>query len=129
MASQMISGKSFSEINWVTVGISAVIGGVAGFIGGAGAKNKLQMDKAIKSSSEVIKAQNSVAKVGDKLANGLYATTRGAKSAYTQVMNRLSNAIFNAASLYSHNAIIWALSAYGISNAIMSGLSFVPALS
>ena len=126
VGSQLISGKSFREINWWSVGISAIIGGIAGAIGGAGAKNKAKMDKFILKNPAVIKAQNSVSKVGEKLANGLYATAQGGKSAYTQVMNRMSNAIFNAASMYSKSALTWALSSYGISSILLSGLSFIP---
>ncbi len=127
-ASQLIGGKSFAEINWLTMGASAAVGGIAGLIGGPGAKNRAKIDNAINSSSQVANAQNSVAKVGDKMANGLYATARGAKSAYTQVMNRLSDAIFGATAAYSRSALIGALASYGVGTAAMSGFSFIPAL-
>ena len=41
-------------------------------------------------------------------------------------MNKLSNAIFSAAAVYSRNALILALSSYGVGTAIMTGLSFIP---
>jgi hypothetical protein len=56
----------------------------------------------------------------------IYATARGAKSAYTQVMNRMSSAVARAASAYSRSALTWALSSYGISTLLLSGLSFIP---
>lgn len=125
VGSQLISGKSFSEINWLSVGVSAFVGGVAGALGGAGAKNRAGLNNAINGNAAVVKAQNSVAKVGDKIANGLYATARGAKSAYTQVMNRMSNAIFNAAQKHAINSIIKVLGYYAASSALLSGLSFI----
>lgn len=120
IASQLISGTSFGDINWWTIGVSTLIGGVTGAISGAGAKNKVEMNKAISRNPLVQKAQNSVAKVGDKIAKGLYATAQGAKSAYTQTMNRLSNAIFSAAASYSRISIIKALSFYSISTILTS---------
>ena len=49
-ASQLIGGKSFAEINWLTMGASAAVGGIAGLIGGPGAKNSAKIDNAINSS-------------------------------------------------------------------------------
>ncbi len=124
--SQLINGRSINEINWWSVGISATIGGISGAFSGAGAKNKKGIDKAISDSNLVKNAQNSVAKVGSKMANGLYATAQGAKSAYTQTMNRLSNAIFSAATTYAKTAIFNALKWYGISTFLTSLSSFIP---
>lgn len=126
IGSQLISGRSFNEINWLSVGISAAIGGITGAFGGAGAKNKTAVDNYINADSLVQKAQNSVAKVGAKISNGLYATAQGAKSAYTQTMNKMCNAIFNAAATYGRQTIVKALTYYGLSTAVLSGLSFIP---
>lgn len=91
-------------------------------------KTKLRWMRLLIKSTSVINAQNSVAKVGDKLARGAYPTVRGAKIAYTRVMNRMSNAIFNATAKYSRNAIIQALCAYTGGTLLSTGLSFIPAL-
>ncbi len=128
IGSQLISGKSFGEINWLSVGVSAVVGGLAGLAGGAGAKNKVKMNEHIIGNAAVKQAQNSVVKVGDKIAKGLYTTAQGAKSAYTQVMNRMSNAIFKAASTYSMKALATALGFYYISTLFRFGLSFISGL-
>ncbi len=113
IASQLISGNT--EIDWLSVGISAFIGGISGAISGPGAKNAVAMGKSIAKDSAVISAKKSMDKVGNKLINGLYATTRGARSAATQVMNKMAAAVQSAAKTYASTAIRNSLALYGIS--------------
>ena len=88
-ASQLISGKSIDEINWWKVGVSAIIGGMASFFGGAGAQNF----KAVNSAHKVSKAINSVNKVVSRMNTGYYSSSRYAQAAFTNVVNRLGKAV------------------------------------
>ncbi len=92
VANQLIGGASFNEINWTSVAISTVIGGIAGFVGGAGTRNV----KAVGNSASVQKAAMSVKAVQNRIASGTYyATSRGMKSAITQVNNKMALAVGN----------------------------------
>ncbi len=90
IASQFIGGISFSDINWLSVGISTAVGGAAGWFAGAGTQNV----KAVGSASGVQNAAASVKAVQNRIASGVYyATERGMKSAVTQVTNRMTLAV------------------------------------
>ena len=83
-------------IDWVGFGLSVGIGALAGWAGRAGAQSTKSVMNTVKGSKNVIKWSRSIGKVLDKIDNGLYSTLRGQRSAYTQIMNKLSNAIFTA---------------------------------
>ncbi len=89
IGSQLINTGSFKDINYLEVLSSAVIGAAAGYIGGAGARNKT----TLANRTNVIKANNNVIKVIEKTERGLYSSARYAKGAYTRTMNNLSTAM------------------------------------
>ena len=88
-ASQLIGGKTIEEIEWWKVAVSAAIGGIASFGGGAGAQNA----KALNSAPKVSKAIDSVNKVFARMNTGYYSSARYAQAALTNVSNRLGKAI------------------------------------
>ncbi len=123
-ASQLIGGASLSEINWISFGISVVVGGVSGLIAGAGTQNA----KAVGSAHNVQKAAMSLKAVQNRIASGTYyATAQGMKSALTQVTNKMTAAVgqqmfkmFTGAMItygsftFLNNIINWALNKFNI---------------
>ncbi len=83
VGSQLIGGTSFANIDWLSVGISAALGGLAGAFSSAGLSNK----NAQNSSKYISKAMKSIDKVNNKIAMGGYKTIQGMRSAITQVEN------------------------------------------
>ena len=113
IASQLLDGKSFSEINWKTVGLSTIVGGVSGFIGGAGAKNTKAFQRSLSRNSGWNKAMSSFYKVQGKIAAGVYSKS-GAAGANALVNYMLSQAYINALKQFEKQAIRSALKIYGI---------------
>ena len=111
LASQLISGASLSQINWLSVGISALIGGISSVFSNGGARNPVSINK----SPEVQAARKSLALVQRRISSGsYYATTRGMKSALTQAQNRLNRAIeHRVTELFTKSMLI-----YGIGTSI-----------
>ena len=68
---------------WVSIGFTTLIGGVAGLIGGAGARNATALNKAAfkKPSEAFLKACASYDKVLTKIATGAYKNLAGAAGA------------------------------------------------
>ena len=64
----MIRGKSFNQIDWLSVGISTVVGGAAGWFGGAGTRNV----KTVGNGAGVQTAAKSVQAVENRIASGVY---------------------------------------------------------
>ena len=78
----LIGGSDFTDWRtWLDIGLSTGLGAVFGYIGGAGATNGKELDKAIKASSQFRKAATSYDKVLTKIANGGYRTLAGAAGA------------------------------------------------
>ena len=102
-ASQLISGKKIDDINWWKVGVSAAIGGVASFFGGAGAQNS----KALNSAPKVSKALNSVNKVLGRMNTGYYSSARYAQAAFTNVANRLGKAVVRQQLMMVIGSMAW----------------------
>lgn len=116
IGSQLIGGAFWDEINWWKVGISAVIGGVSSFIGGAGARNA----KALNSSPKVSKAIDSVNKVFARQNTGYYSAARYAKAALTNVANLLGKAVAKQQFIMFTEAMV----AFGLGTAANFGLTF-----
>jgi len=66
LASQLIQETSFKDIKWSKVITGLIIGGIAGFLGGAGAKNA----KTINNAKAVKEAQAHYDKIALKIAKG-----------------------------------------------------------
>ena len=107
IASQLIVGASFSEINWLSFGISVAGGALSGWVAGAGTQNV----KAVGSSYEVQLAGKTLKNVQNRIASGTYyATTRGMKSALTQANNKMALAVAHQMSKMFTGAMV----TYGI---------------
>jgi len=107
IASQLIGGASFSEINWLSFGISVAGGALSGWVAGAGTQNV----KAVGSSYEVQLAGKTLKNVQNRIASGTYyATTRGMKSALTQANNKMTLAVSHQMSKMFTGAMV----TYGI---------------
>ena len=90
IASQLISRTSFKNLDLLSIGISTVVGGAAGWFAGAGTQNA----KAVGNAPGVQKAAMSVKAVQNRIASGTYyATAGGMKSALTQVTNKFTLAV------------------------------------
>ena len=119
IGSQLIGGVSWDEINWCNwwkVSISAVIGGLSSFIGGAGARNAQKLN----SSSRVSKAIESVNKVFARQNSGYYSAARYANAALTNVANRLGKAVAKQQLIMFTEAMI----AFAVGTAANYGLTF-----
>lgn len=103
VASQLISGTSINNIAWWKVFVSAGIGGVAGYFGGAGTQNV----KALNSAKKVSKAMASVNKVLGRMNTGYYSSARYAKAAFTNVSNRLAKAIIQEQTNMLVGSMLW----------------------
>ena len=102
-ASQLISYKSINNIVWWKVIVSACIGGIAGFMGGAGNQNA----QVLNSATKVSKAMNSVNKVLGRMNTGYYSSARYAKTALTNVSNRLGKAIIQEQTKMLIESMLW----------------------
>ena len=87
---QLIGGASFSEINWLSVGLSTVLGALPGILGQIGLTNKNNLGKYLAKSIDYQKATNSLWKVTQRLGTSYYKTIAGAKRALTWAQNNLS---------------------------------------
>ncbi|MBO5068257.1 MAG: hypothetical protein J6C62_07645 [Clostridia bacterium] len=85
------------------MGVSAIIGGLASFLGGAGARNTAASNAAPK----VQKAINSVNKVLSRQASGYYSSARYAQAALTNVANRLGKALAVQQAKMMAGALTW----------------------
>ena len=103
VASQLISGTSIDNIVLWKVFVSAGIGGVAGFFGGAGTQNV----QALNSAKKVSKAMASVNKVLGRMNTGYYSSARYAKAAFTNVSNRLAKAIIQEQTKMLTGSMLW----------------------
>jgi RHS repeat-associated protein len=103
IASQLISGASINDFVWWKVFVSAGIGGIAGYFGGAGTQNV----KALNSTPKVSKAMASVNKVLSRMNTGYYSSARYAKAAFTNVSNRLAKAIIQEQTNMLVGSMLW----------------------
>ena len=103
VASQLISGTSIDNIVLWKVFVSAGIGGVAGFFGGAGTQNI----QALNSAKKVSKAMTSVNKVLGRMNTGYYSSARYAKAAFTNVSNGLAKAIIQEQTKMLTGSMLW----------------------
>ncbi len=88
--SQLIEGKSFSELDIGKIVLGTIIGAVASYKGGAGARHKSHYNV-----DSVKKAESSLGKVISKFANGGYKSASSAQGAFTKAMNKLFSAYAN----------------------------------
>lgn len=117
IASQLIRGKSFNQIDWLSVGISTVVGGAAGWFGGAGTRNV----KAVGNGAGVQSAAKSVKAVENRIASGVYyLTERGMKSAITQT----SNAMMRAVAHQMYTMFLGSMISYGVGTVVNNVLDF-----
>ncbi len=117
-ASQLISGTSIDEIRWGQVFVSAAVGGIASFAGGAGARNT----NALNGDEAVSKAMNSVNKVLGRMNTNYYSSARYAQSALTNVSNRLGKAVVNAQLKIFFSAMGYYAVSTALTNAIIMGV-------
>ena len=90
--SHLIAGDDFGAWQtWLDIGVSGIFGGIAGALSGAGAMHSSNIN-AIRESAGVLKASASYFGVLDKIANGGYATLKGAHIALSITRNRLVSA-------------------------------------
>ena len=107
----LINGNAVSNLDWVSFGISVVIGFAFGYMAGAGTQNV----EGYGSSDAYQAAAMSMKRVQNRIASGTYyATERGMKSAITQAQNRMLNV--TAEEMY--NAFTNAMIMYGVSTFI-----------
>lgn len=103
LLTDMLEGKKIDVNRAIN---AAALGGLAGYIGGAG----LRANPAVKSADQTCR------KVLQKVTSGQYATVRGAKSAMTQAINRihkaLKPAVIETACGFIKSAVIGAVGMY-----------------
>ena len=115
LASQLIGGASFSEINWLSFGISVVGGGISGLIAGAGTRNV----EAFGSSYKIQAAGKTLTNVEKRIASGTYYTTaRGMKSALTQANNKMALAV----GYHMREMFTQAMATYGVATFLTNSL-------
>ena len=89
---QLIGGASFSEINWLSVGLSTFFWALPGIRGKTGATNAKVLDAGLKNSSAYLKAASSYDKVLTKIATGQYKNLAGAAGARAITVRNLQRA-------------------------------------
>ena len=93
---QLIGGASFGEINWLSVGLSTVMGALPGIIGSKGVINTKALDTGLRKSTAYLKAAASYDKVLTKIATGQYKNLAGAAGARAITVRNLQLAWNNA---------------------------------
>ena len=112
LATQLINGEDISIMQIIVAG---AIGAAAGYLGGAGARNKT----AINQGKGVQSATQKLNKVIRRIANGTrYKTTITAQIAFTNAMNGLTGAIQHQMNSMFATAMFY----YGLSTISFSGI-------
>ena len=103
LASQFIRGATWNEIIWWEVAFSAGIGCLAGWFGGAGARNA----KEVMSATKVNKAMSSLTKVLDNIVTGYYPSAQYAEMALSTTCKRLGYAIVRQQTSMLTGSMLW----------------------
>ncbi len=118
----LISGSDFSALNtWIDVGVSTLIGGVAGFVGGNGARFAKDLNNA-KHTKQFIKAAASYDKVLSKISSGAYKNLAGSAGARSITSKALSVAWNNMVEINVSKSLAKALTKSGVSLFLLSSL-------
>lgn len=103
LASQFIHGATWSTVEWWEVAFSAGIGCLAGYAGGAGARNA----KEIMSATKVSKSISSLTKVLDNIVTGYYPGAQYAEMALSTTCKRLGYAIVRQQASMLTGSMLW----------------------
>ena len=112
--SQLIIGTELEDISVMQILAAGAIGAISGFIGGAGARNKV----AINQGKGVQAATKQLNKVVRRIANGYRYNATTAQVAFTNTMNGLTNAISSQMGRMLAKAMMF----YGVSTVAFAGI-------
>ena len=117
LASQFIQGATWDEIILWEVAFSVAVGCLAGFAGGAGARNA----KEVMSATKVNKAMSSLTKVLDNIVAGYYPSAQYAEMALSTTCKRLGYAIIRQQT----SMLTGSMLCYGVSTAFTNFITGV----